>query len=89
VLILDLREHNETWVRTKLGDHWLGFDDGQLRTLLESAGFEDVVVRVGARRSGDPFTVLIAAGTKGGSGFSRTARGRAKARPSDGESVRP
>lgn len=64
VLLLDLREHGETWVRAKLGDHWLGFDDGRLRDLIESAGFDDVVIRVGARRSGDPFTVLIARGTK-------------------------
>jgi ArsR family transcriptional regulator len=64
VLILDLREHGETWVRSKLGDCWLGFDDGRLRKLIADAGFGEVTVRVGARRGGDPFTVLIAAGTK-------------------------
>jgi SAM-dependent methyltransferase len=68
VLILDLREHSEAWVRSKLGDRWLGFDDDRLRTLLIEAGFVDVTVRVGARRAGDPFTVLIAAGTKTGRG---------------------
>jgi hypothetical protein len=35
-----------------------------LRDLLAGAGFEDVRVNVGARRAGDPFTVLVAAGTK-------------------------
>jgi ArsR family transcriptional regulator len=64
VLILDLREHGETWVRAKLGDRWLGFDDARLHALIAGAGFEHVTVRVGSRRSGDPFTVLIAAGTK-------------------------
>ena len=64
VLILDLREHGETWVKTKLGDRWLGFKDTTLRDLIAGAGFTHVVVRAGARRSGDPFTVTIAAGTK-------------------------
>jgi ubiquinone/menaquinone biosynthesis C-methylase UbiE/DNA-binding transcriptional ArsR family regulator len=64
VLVLDLRAHGEGWVRAKLGDHWQGFDDRRLRDLISGAGFEAVTVRVGARRSGDPFTVLIAAGTK-------------------------
>jgi ArsR family transcriptional regulator len=62
VLILDLREHAEAWVRAKLGDRWLGFDEAALKRLLTDAGFSDVVVRVGARRSGDPFVVLIASG---------------------------
>jgi ArsR family transcriptional regulator len=64
VLILDLREHHETWVRAKLGDRSLGFSDARLRALLEEAGFDELTVRVGARRAGDPFTVLIAVGTK-------------------------
>ena len=25
VLVLDLREHEEAWVRERLGDRWLGF----------------------------------------------------------------
>jgi ArsR family transcriptional regulator len=63
VIVLDLREHAEAWVR-KMGDRWLGFADERLRALLAAAGFDDVIVRVGARRTGDPFTVLIARGTK-------------------------
>jgi ArsR family transcriptional regulator len=64
VLILDLRAHAEEWVRSKLGDRWLGFTDERLRALLAAAGFTDVVVRAGARKADDPFTVLIAAGTR-------------------------
>jgi len=64
VLILDLREHDETWVRRALGDKSLGFSDGRLRQLLKTAGFADAIVRVGARRSADPFTVLIASAVK-------------------------
>ena len=64
VLILDLRTHTEEWVRTKLGDQALGFRDDELTRLLTSAGLRDVRVGVGARKAGDPFTVLIASGTK-------------------------
>jgi ArsR family transcriptional regulator len=64
VLVLDLRAHQEEWVRAKLGDRRLGFDDDELKSMLTAAGLADVKVGVGARKSGDPFTVLIAAGTK-------------------------
>ncbi len=64
VLVLDLREHDQAWVRERLGDRWLGFSREQLAGLLEGAGFAGVTVSVGARRSGDPFTVLIASGMK-------------------------
>ena len=76
VLVLDLREHQETWVRSKLGDRWLGFDDQGLHDLIAGAGFQDVTVRVGARSSGDPFTVLIAAGTVGGKGQRAKGKGQ-------------
>ena len=64
VLILDLRQHQEEWVRSKLGDRSLGFRDEQLRRLLTAAGLKEVKTGVGSRKSGDPFAVLIAAATK-------------------------
>ena len=64
VLVLDLREHDQAWVRERLGDRWLGFSREQLSALLAGAGLVDVKVSVGTRRSGDPFTVLIASGTR-------------------------
>jgi ArsR family transcriptional regulator len=64
VLILDLREHGEEWVRTKLGDRSLGFREAELRHMLVSAGLRDPKIGVGARKAGDPFTVLVASGTK-------------------------
>ena len=66
VLVLDLRRHDETWVRDRLGDRWLGFDDAQVEKLLSGAGFSDVRVNVGARLTGDPFTVLVASGRRTG-----------------------
>ncbi|MEO7191800.1 MAG: metalloregulator ArsR/SmtB family transcription factor [Vicinamibacterales bacterium] len=64
VLVLDLRAHDESWVRSTLGDRWLGFSEARLRELLTGAGFRDVTVRIGARTPADPFVVLIAVGTK-------------------------
>ena len=64
VLVLDLREHEQEWVKARLGDRWCGFSDARLGQLLRGAGLTDVKVGVGARRSGDPFTVLIASGVK-------------------------
>jgi SAM-dependent methyltransferase len=64
VLVLDLRTHQEEWVRAKLGDRRLGFEDSELRTMLAAAGLSDVKVGVGARKVGDPFTVLVASGLK-------------------------
>ena len=63
-LVLDLRSHDQEWVRDRVGDRWLGFEDKQLARFLTGAGLGDVTVRVGARLPGDPFTVLIASGTK-------------------------
>jgi ArsR family transcriptional regulator len=68
VLVLDLREHDERWVRDRLGDRWLGFTDARLKALLEGAGLTDVSVTVGARPTGGAFTVLIASGTKPATG---------------------
>ena len=64
VLVLDLREHDQAWVRQRLGDERLGFRDAELERLLREAGFDRVRVNVGARKTGDPFTVLIASGQK-------------------------
>jgi ArsR family transcriptional regulator len=72
VLILDLREHREEWVRAKLGDRTLGFNDGELKRMLLAAGLRDVKVGVGASKAGDPFTVLIASGTKATQRVART-----------------
>jgi SAM-dependent methyltransferase len=77
VLVLELREHDEAWVRDRLGDQWLGFADDALAGMLKAAGLTDVMVTVGARRTGDAFTVIIASGTKPvASAAGTTAHGR-------------
>jgi ArsR family transcriptional regulator len=74
VLLLDLRAHDEEWVRAKLGDRRLGFADDELRRMLTAAGLADVKVGVGARKAGDPFTVLVASGTKAAAKHSKDTR---------------
>ena len=64
LLALDLREHDQEWVRDRVGDRWLGFKDEDLERFLSGAGLTDVKVRVGSRAPGDPFAVLIASGVK-------------------------
>jgi ArsR family transcriptional regulator len=78
VLVLDLREHDERWVRERLGDRWLGFTDERLTRLLKGAGLVDVRLAVGARRTGDPFTVIVASGVKPGAATKHDARAKTK-----------
>ena len=83
VLLLDLRTHQEEWVRAKLGDRRLGFDDDELKRMLIAAGLTDVKLGVGARKAGDPFTVLIAAGTRGAAAAARKRKNDKGKRSSD------
>jgi ArsR family transcriptional regulator len=78
LLVLDLRAHDQTWVLEQLGDRWPGFVDDRLERMLKEAGLQDVQVRVGARLTGDPFTVLIACGTKEHSTQETQSRQRAQ-----------
>jgi SAM-dependent methyltransferase len=64
LLVLDLRDHDQAWVRQKLGDQQLGFSPSDLQNLLRGAGLDGIRVQIGASKPGDPFTVLIASGTK-------------------------
>jgi ArsR family transcriptional regulator len=64
LLLMDLKAHDQSWVRARFGDRHLGFTANQLRELLEGAGLARVRVSTGAARRGDPFTVLVASGTK-------------------------
>jgi SAM-dependent methyltransferase len=63
LLLLDLKAHREKWV-TKLGDRWLGFDEGSLRKMMGDVGLADIRLEIGARKRGDPFQVIVASGTK-------------------------
>jgi ArsR family transcriptional regulator len=64
-LLLDLRPHDQAWVKDRLGDQWLGFSDDALASLMQRAGLSDVRLQIGARKAGGSFTVTIASGVKG------------------------
>jgi len=64
VLLLELRKHDQAWVRSRFGDRRLGFSPDELRLLLEGAGLTDVRVSVGAGRRESPFAVLIASASR-------------------------
>lgn len=64
LLVLELRRHQEEWVRTKLGDRTLGFSEGELVGYLEGCGLTAVRTVLGSSKAGDPFAVLIAVGHK-------------------------
>ena len=65
VLLLELREHEESWVRERLGEGGSASPTTKLRDAARGRRTRtDVKVTVGARRTGDPFTVLIASGVK-------------------------
>ena len=78
VVVLDLRTHDQHWVRERLGDAHLGFANQELEQLLLGAGFTDVKVQVGTRQTGDPFVVLIASGTKSAAKSGPQTAGRAR-----------
>jgi ArsR family transcriptional regulator len=63
-LLLDLRPHDQSWVKDRLGDHWLGFSDDVLGSMMRGAGLRDIRLQLGARKAGGPFTVTIASGVK-------------------------
>jgi ArsR family transcriptional regulator len=64
VLILDLRKHDQSWVRDRLDDRHLGFDDRDLAGLLTAAGFTDIRTATGASLADGPFAVVVASGRK-------------------------
>lgn len=64
ILVLDLREHDQSWVARRLGDRWLGFSPDELGRVLARAGFVDVRLETAGRTRGEPFTVLIASGRR-------------------------
>jgi ArsR family transcriptional regulator len=64
LVVLDLKEHDQEWVRTRFGAQRLGFSSAELDGLLRTAGFGNVRVTTGTGRAGNPFTVLIASGIR-------------------------
>jgi ubiquinone/menaquinone biosynthesis C-methylase UbiE/DNA-binding transcriptional ArsR family regulator len=63
LLILDLLKHDFSEAKELYGDHWLGFDSGELMQWLQSAGFAHIDIETVAKEEEPPYfqTVLAAA----------------------------
>ena len=65
ILIIELLNHTEEWVREKLQHRHLGFTESQLEGLLDEAGFRYTKVIRAARDAEPPhFMTLVATGIK-------------------------
>ena len=65
IAILDLLAHQFEQARELYADLWLGFTEAQLHGLLESAGFREIKVSIGARdEQNSQFQTVLATGVK-------------------------
>jgi len=44
LILTDLDQHDQEWMREEMADFWLGFDRTQIESWLMEAGFEEVAV---------------------------------------------
>jgi SAM-dependent methyltransferase len=66
IIILDLLKHTFEKARELYADVWLGFSEVELHEMLETAGFQDIEIRVVDRETKSPhFQTLLAVGVKG------------------------
>ncbi len=63
LLLADLARHEREWVRERLADQWLGFDEEELTGWLASTGFADINCQRIEGACGEE-TVLLVRGTK-------------------------
>jgi len=71
LLVMDLLPHDEEWVHERLGHTCRGFAAGELESMLEAAGLEQIVVEGMPARGGEPFRPLIASGVRPAGGVGR------------------
>ncbi len=64
VLIMELDEHQEIWVKEKKGHRWLGFKQEQLQSMMQEAGFQNIRIERMPIQKGELFQVLLASGRK-------------------------
>ena len=69
VIVLDLRQHQEAWVRAKLGDRRLGFRDEELKAMLTDAGLARCPRRRRGAEGRRPVHGADCLGTEAGSRF--------------------
>jgi ArsR family transcriptional regulator len=76
ILIVDLLPHDHQEYQQQMGHLWLGFPEGQILKLLDTAGFDDVRVRA----------LPVEPGAKGPSLFAAVAAKRARLSKHDSDS---
>jgi ArsR family transcriptional regulator len=81
LVVLELKAHDQEWVRARFGSQRLGFAPGELGSLLQGAGLSAVRVTTGTKKAGNPFTVLIASGAKSPARAEAPDPGRTEAAP--------
>lgn len=64
VLIMELAEHKEEWVRTKMGHLHQGFSMSALQSFVKKAGFELLASEKISSREKDSFQVILMSGIK-------------------------
>lgn len=65
IVVLDLLQHNFEQARELYADRWLGFGEGELASMLESAGFRELETAVVDREKEAPhFQTLLAVARK-------------------------
>lgn len=65
IAVLDLKKHNFEEARELYADHWLGFSEAELETLLADAGFGCIQVSTVHREAEHPyFETVLAVGVK-------------------------
>jgi ArsR family transcriptional regulator len=62
VLVLaDMARHEREWVRERLADQWLGFDEAELGSWVRSAGFREVVTQRVDGNKGEESVLIVSA----------------------------
>lgn len=72
LILTDLDQHDQGWMREEMADLWLGFDRKEIENWLREAGFEEVVVECAPTScctdspegEGVSISIFIAWGTK-------------------------
>lgn len=72
LILTDLDQHDQEWMREEMADFWLGFDRIQIDNWLREAGFEEVAIECAPTScctdspEGEKvsITIFIAQGTK-------------------------
>lgn len=64
IIIMEIARHQETWVQEKLGHAWFGFEQDDLKSMMEKTNLKNLYLEVLAPRKDELFQVMLASGIK-------------------------